>query len=502
MSLRGSRRRLLRIGASAIGVFFVLFLFTAYQLPLAHQRQQPLLEPQSEFQSSSEPQQPATDKQPGAEIENAPVSALDLPPEYTEVKEPPPACADRFGTSYITKLRDSATEYCTLESSGGLTCFHSKTSSSRVDSFCFARGALFNQDERVFSLGCGLRDLDGLGVPKYKEFTNYWYDTGPGHTLDKAVRLEDNTSSIIVPESIPSYTLLLKREGANNIWHSLMEIFSMTLTLDVLRMTQHPDEPLPFFTNYDIENTQVLVLDDLEEGPYFDLWSLFADKPTLRINDPALPFLNTSFENLIVPLNGGGNPLWQGDWEIHTCDDSPLLRTFSHRVLNHFDFVPDTPREQPPEIILTFINRTSTRHLINVEEYLEHLQSEVPHIKIQSIDFAAISFVEQLAVAQETDVLVGVHGAGLTHGMFLPHHSAMVEILPPDLNHKGFRNVAALLDHSYFSAHASKAGTEDKPEKRGDWHEDDVFIEKDKFMDIMNVAIKSMYNRGSRNYDV
>ncbi|KAL2850712.1 hypothetical protein BJY01DRAFT_125539 [Aspergillus pseudoustus] len=499
VSLLGPRQRLLRIGASAICVFFVLFLFTAYQLPLAHQ-EQPLL-------PDTHPEPPVEDGQSNID-ENASEVAFDLPPEYTEVTEPPPFCADRFGVSYLRQLRDSATEYCTPESPSGLTCFHSKTTTSRVDTFCLARGALFDQVDKSFTLGCSLRDLSGQSVPRYREFTNYWYDTGPGRVLEEAVRINENNSSLVVPGTVPNYTLLVKREGSNNIWHSLMEIFSMTLSLDVLRMAKHPSEPTtPLFATADIENTQVLVLDDIADGPYVDLWTLFAPKPLLRMNDPALPPLNTSFENLIIPLSGGGNTLWQGDWEIHTCDDSPLLQTFSRRVLNHFHLDPDPPREQLPEIVITFINRTTTRHLINAEEYFAHLESELPHIRIQSIDFAAISFAEQLAVAQQTDVLVGVHGAGLTHGIFLPAHSAMVEILPPSLNHKGFRNVAALLGHSYFSVHASQSVPQPAPEgqdtsKKPDWHQEDVFLEKDIFMELMNVAIKSLYNRGSRNYDV
>ncbi|KAL2813080.1 hypothetical protein BJX63DRAFT_421386 [Aspergillus granulosus] len=498
-SLPGSRQSL-RINACIF--LILLFSFTAYQLSPAY-REQPL--PKSP--TFSQRQQPVADGQYNSNVGNGLDVALNLPLEYTEVKEPPLFCANRFGTLYLRQLRDSMAEYCTPDSPSGLTCFHSKTAPSRVDSFCFARGALFDQGNKKFTLGCSLRDLNGQGVPKYKEFTNYWYNTGPGHVLEEAVRIDDNNLSLAVPDTVPNYTLLVKREGSDNIWHSLMEIFSMTLSLDVLQMAKHPSKPTPLFTAMDIKNTQVLVLDDMADGPYVDLWSLFAPKPLLRMDSASLPPLHTSFENLIIPLSGGGNPLWQGDWEIHSCDDSPLLRTFSRRVLNHFHLDPDTPRDQPPEIVITFINRTSTRRLINAEENFMHLESEIPRIRIQSVDFAAIPFAEQLAVAQQTDVLVGVHGAGLTHGIFLPPHSAMVEILPPKLDHKGFRNVAALLGHSYFSVHASQSVLPPGPEeqetpKKSDWHEEDVFLEKDILTDLMNVAVKSLYNRGSRNYDV
>jgi protein O-GlcNAc transferase len=37
-------------------------------------------------------------------------------------------------------------------------------------------------------------------------------------------------------------------------------------------------------------------------------------------------------------------------------------------------------------------------------------------------------FVEQLSEIQDTDVLIGMHGAGLTHLLFLPDWAAVVEL--------------------------------------------------------------------------
>jgi capsular polysaccharide biosynthesis protein len=132
--------------------------------------------------------------------------------------------------------------------------------------------------------------------------------------------------------------------------------------------------------------------------------------------------------------------------------------------------------------------------------YFEELKATIPHVKVQIIDFAAISFKEQLQIIHETDVLVGVHGAGLTHGMFLREGSVMVEILPPDLTHKGFRNLAGVMGHTYLSTHATKPPETNS--KDGNWHTEDVFLEKDRFIDLMEVAIKTLYNKGLRNYDV
>ncbi|RJE19216.1 hypothetical protein PHISCL_08441 [Aspergillus sclerotialis] len=423
---------------------------------------------------------------------------LEFPPEYSVDLFESPFCADRFGSQYLEHLRDSATEYCTPQSSSTLTCFHVRvTDDYRIDTLCMGRDAFFDPASRKFDLGCELAELSApktlASIPDYGKFHNYWYNTGPQVVLDGWVNLDDNIRGRAPPDT-PNYTILVKREGSENLWHCLMEIFSMTMTLDVLQISPRLNESRPFLTAADAANTQVVLLDDKSDGPYFDLWSVFAQKPTLRIKD--VPD-NTTFENIIVPLAGGSNPLWQGDWEIHSCENSLLLRTFSRRVLDIYDLGTREPR-QGDQIVVTFINRTGSRRLVDQEEYLKKLQSTFANVKVQSGDFADILFHEQLEIIQDTDVLVGVHGAGLTHAMFLQPRSAVVEILPPTLNHKGFRNLACLMGHSYFSAH----GFEPTLSKRRDWQRDDVYFEQNKFMELLDTAIKTMYNKGQRNYDV
>ena len=149
--------------------------------------------------------------------------------------------------------------------------------------------------------------------------------------------------------------------------------------------------------------------------------------------------------------------------------------------------------------MVTFINRTSSRRLLHQDEYIAALAHRVSHTRIQSVDFSAIPFKEQLLIISNTDVLIGVHGAGLTHGMFLRPRSSIVEILPSDLDHKGFRNLASCLNHGYYSARATKLP---HSEESGDWHRDSVFLDKNLFLHVAELAVESMFNKGSRNFDI
>jgi protein O-GlcNAc transferase len=423
--------------------------------------------------------------------------ALDLPPEYSLVPYESPFCAERFGREYLERLRDTSTGYCTPDSASNLTCFHSHMASdSRIDSFCIGRSAVFDFTERKFSLYCKIRGLTrnetSASIPEFGALRSYWYDTGPRVVFDKVVKMD---ADLTVPKTTASYTILLKREGAFNLWHCLMEIWSLTMSLDVLRIAIDPDENAPFFRVSDAENTQILILDDHENGPYFDIWTLFPKRPVIRLKDISQ---HTNIENIIVPLPGGSNPLWQGDWDIHACERSELLRTFTNRVLDLYQIDASVPHSG--DLVLIYIDRKGSRRLVDYVSDFEELKATIPHVKVQIIDFAAISFEEQLQIIRETDVLVGVHGAGLTHGMFLREGSVIVEILPAGLDHKGFRNLAGVMGHTYLSTHASTPpGTNSRD---GDWHTEDVFLKKDRFIDLMEVAIKTIYNKGLRNYDV
>ncbi|RAK86434.1 DUF563 domain protein [Aspergillus costaricaensis CBS 115574] len=339
-----------------------------------------------------------------------------LPKDYTNAPEQPPLCKNLFGTPYLESLRDHATEYCTPDSPASLTCFHTQTKpGDRIDTFCFARGAVFDPSQAKYILPCTLRDLPrASGIPSLREFHFYWYGTGAGIVIHNGIRIvppHKNTLNIntTIPPDRQNYTILTKREGGQNFWHSLMEIFSMTLSLDVLQMTPTLDTntSTPLFAPSSIPNTNVALVDTADAGPFIDLWSLFAHKPVRRLPQPST---TTTIDettpltpkNLIIPLPGASNPLWHGDWSILPCTSSPLLRTFITRILSFYDLLP-VPEADPNTITITFINRTSTRRLVDAESLLSSLPTSLhpdPKVKIQiqSIDFASLPLLEQLRV--------------------------------------------------------------------------------------------------------
>lgn len=91
------------------------------------------------------------------------------------------------------------------------------------------------------------------------------------------------------------------------------------------------------------------MLDDHPDGPYFDLWTLFAGRRPIRLREmiasepSADETLNGGGNNVIIPLAGGSNPLWQNDWEIRDCTMGATLSTFIQRILGFYG-IADRPK--------------------------------------------------------------------------------------------------------------------------------------------------------------
>ena len=444
-----------------------------------------------------------------AEVAGA-TAAVDLvlPPDYqVALDETEEWCERRYGPSYIENLRRHRHAYCQPElSQSRLDCYGSDTEPTRTDVFCVARSVIFDRNASSFDVDCEARPPSNtLGIAS---FPTYQGRFSVSDTIHRTMRVGHDAdlrtvrTDLDCPASDPGkYTILVTRDGSTNLWHCLMDIFSMYLSVDVLSLAEKARSEQSSVALPRIAVSQVIIVDKDARGPYWDLWDLFSEKPTQFLADMGSAPELECLDNVVIPLPGGSNPLWQGDWEARPCDQSPLLDVFRHRILHHFGVHPQ--REPKANVTLTFVARRKSRRLLQEDHLLSLLRSRYPDVIVQAVDFAAIPLAEQLQVIRNTDVLAGVHGAGLSHAIFLPAASSVVEILPPSLGHKGFRNLAKLLGHRYFSDHGNalpvQAGGEDVPQ---DWHQADVCLDEKSFATLMDAAIKSAWNRGTRDDDI
>lgn len=259
---------------------------------------------------------------------------------------------------------------------------------------------------------------------------------------------------------------------------------AILFTLDVLRITPDPDYGRePVFKPDHLPRTEIVILDEFPDGPYFDLFQLASGKRPTRIadwansrsSDPRSGRVAAKIpvDKVIIPLAGAANPLWS-DWVKVDCDlqHDSVLRVFVRRV---FDFygIPRTRRRDasrslassvslfpsPPRLNVSIVVRRNSRRLMGLDGHLfDAAKSKFSHkADIRLVDFEGKPFREQIEIARNTDVLVGMHGAGFTHVMFMEEgRGALVEIQPDRLCHRGFRNLAKMTGQLYFVAGANK----------------------------------------------
>ncbi|EON64422.1 hypothetical protein W97_03653 [Coniosporium apollinis CBS 100218] len=456
--------------------------------------------------------------------------SLRLPAEYYVESKDDPRCEDTYGLNYLYSLQRSGQQYCKAASSTStLNCFHTNITTDHTDSFCIASSVSIDPhaEHNPFGLDCHLRNFAAEAAasnsepvtPDFQTFPDYMFETGPHRIFDDWFKnithpLRDETDATRSAcagkkSATDGYTILIKRDGGGHLWHSQMEIFSLLLTLDVLRSTTRSTST-PYFTSADIANAQVVLLDSHPDGPFFDLWRLFAKKPVLRLKEwqAQLAAKSTAGEplclnNVLLPLPGASNPMWQGDWTPHDCTHSALLSTYVERLKTHYNIPSPSARDPKAPITVTFIDRRKTRKLHNQDAMLKALQRRfpAPDFHIQAVDLAHMSFREQTEIMARTDVLAAVHGAGLTHAVFLPPEASVVEMLPPAFGHKGFRNLAKLRGLRYFSVHMDEK--EQVEGWDGNWQAaEELVVGEEVFERVMEVAVGSVLQRGTRDGDV
>lgn len=81
------------------------------------------------------------------------------------------------------------------------------------------------------------------------------------------------------------------------------------------------------------------------------------------------------------------------------------------------------------KIKITLLSRgTAYRSILNENEIIEALEKVKGYHVERVVYDKTVPFTKQLEITQNTDVFIGMHGAGLTHLLFLPDWAAVFEV--------------------------------------------------------------------------
>lgn len=105
-----------------------------------------------------------------------------------------------------------------------------------------------------------------------------------------------------------------------------------------------------------------------------------------------------------------------------------MFNAFSEHVLHRLQ-IKQNPPEKAKKLRVTFLAReTKYRKVLNEKELIQRIKSN-SNYSVKRVNFGRdIPFKEQLKISRNTDIFIGMHGAGLTHLLFLPKWASLFEL--------------------------------------------------------------------------
>ncbi|KAK3353147.1 hypothetical protein B0T25DRAFT_203085 [Lasiosphaeria hispida] len=484
----------------------------------------------------------------GSAISSSTAAVHGLPSEYRAVSPDQQQCDELWGHGYLRQLATHQQAYCKAGSESRLQCFKAERlpkpwpgSDWGVDSICLAQGVRYKpldqeqegaegseEQKKAFRMQCRPRNFTAEslaseqaaaslhGFQAIDSFNTYWFETGVGPQISEFDFTASPDPSCTASSNTSSWTLLVRREYTGNIWHKLMELWQAMLTLDALRLAINPSTNAPWLSAPDLTANLQIVLEDDRPEQLDPWWSLLNARPPLRRSALAP---HTCLGNVILPLAGSASPFWSALLTAvphAACRAAPSLAdAFVDRVLRFLELdarpVSDVHAgEEGNPVVVTVIDRQVNRKIFGLPKMMATLRARWGgRVRFHVVDFAAIELREQVRLVLGSDVLVGHHGAGLTHVLWLPTESAVVEILPPVFSNLGFRYLSRDRGHVHLTMHEMWPEEWNKtvnaleypqgwkaPTSDGGWQEFEwSYMTEDEFVGTVEAAIRSQVGR-------
>ncbi|RWS16710.1 EGF domain-specific O-linked N-acetylglucosamine transferase-like protein [Dinothrombium tinctorium] len=217
-------------------------------------------------------------------------------------------------------------------------------------------------------------------------------------------------------------TFIVKLDATVNMYHHFCDFINLYLTLHLNN-------------SFSMDNN-ILIWDIFPYKSNFGLtWKAFTQNPILDLSK--FKGKHVCFKDVVFPLLPRmifgmyyNMPLIPG------CQKSGVFHAFNRHILyklkikQEYNLENHTDPENRKLIRITFLSRsTQYRRVLNEDELIAILRRKSRHFKVTKVDFNhRMPFEEQLKITQNSDILIGMHGAGLTHVLFQPDWGVLFEL--------------------------------------------------------------------------
>lgn len=382
------------------------------------------------------------EKQPGRTEPSANLLQASLFP-----REPPTeGCSGEHKPGQLAAFKATATSYC----SGRIRCVSRKL--DYPETFCEAEGvsldmSLFRQflRQEPVPVSSNIDEYYLEEAPDGMFFADCAFDApwelfnwGGARTLRRAfVQRPEPSGCALQPEP----TVMLSRVyGKHNLWHASEDLMHM-----------HESREL-----FGWQHARIVVLDAPANltarelvRPYHPLYEhvfapglgyLAAHELLGNVSAPCVTFAKTYWQ-----VHGGVSAFQRSvGQEPGPCRNSPLMTGLADAVLSTLP-----PVALVPGRTLGVVRGKHTVRKVVSPEWDAYVADRAGSANHTFVDFATLGILEQIQLVRSAETLVGIHGAALTHGLWMQPGARVVEVAQ-DFRCFCYGNVAAWAGVGYL----------------------------------------------------
>uniref|UniRef100_A0A3B4CFV1 EGF domain-specific O-linked N-acetylglucosamine transferase n=1 Tax=Pygocentrus nattereri TaxID=42514 RepID=A0A3B4CFV1_PYGNA len=160
---------------------------------------------------------------------------------------------------------------------------------------------------------------------------------------------------------------------------------------------------------------------------FSETWRAFSDYDIIHLKtyDSKRVCFRDAFFSLLPRMRYG---LFYNTPLISNCHSEGMFRAFSQHVLHRLNIT--QARLKDGRVRVTLLARsTDYRRILNQQELINALKTvTLFEVKLVDYKYKDMPFLEQIRVTHNSDIFIGMHGAGLTHLLFLPDWAVIFEL--------------------------------------------------------------------------
>ncbi|CAC5420272.1 XYLT [Mytilus coruscus] len=288
--------------------------------------------------------------------------------------------------------------------------------------YTYSTETLLTEQRRLF-------DKDAFGGYSFKlvsqcdqEFDDEYLELSPipGNIQEWIQTIFTRNQPLVYKRKEQKPTIAFYRTEITNLYFAVKDLYNVFLVVN-------------FFQQFSDCEMNIMFVEKSINGKYDMIWETVFGKiqNIASLENPVL------HEKLIWIMPNTG-PMYD-----KRVKNMPLVESFRSFVLKRHGIQTGYTKNCDKLNTVLILNKnnvqqhnpsnTTKRNIRNDDELFNAINRVFPKLKVKIMELENSSIKQQLSYISKTDILIGMHETGMTHVLFLPKCSGVIELFPKDI---------------------------------------------------------------------